>query len=122
MPYDIRIIRSEEFIRLDAEGIIDLPTSQRLMSDAIWACVHSKIGRVLIDVRRATAMLTAAQLAALAEVCRKMSLPQEDRIAILTEPKEDFKRASFLAACVSDQGWNLAAFSDFEQAFNWLCV
>jgi hypothetical protein len=122
MPYDIRIIRSEEFIRLDAQGIIDLPISQRLMSDAIWACVHSKIGRVLLDLRKATAHLTAAQLAALAEACRTMSLPHEDRIAILTTPEDEFKRAAFLARCVRDQGWNLAAFSDFEQAFDWLCT
>lgn len=121
MPYDIRIIRSREFLRLGAEGHFDLLSTRKLFCDAIWACVRGKIGRVLVDVRDATTDLTAAQLGALANVCREVSPPAEGhKIAILNRPQHPFDRASFLAALAQGQGWNIAAFCEFEKAFEWL--
>jgi hypothetical protein len=121
MPYAIRIISSRDFLQLDAEGHFDLPMTQRLLCDAMWACVRSGIGRVLIDVRDATTDLTAAQLCSLADVCNQVSHPPGDyRIALLRKHKPEFDRAAFLAAMVKDQGWNIAAFQDFETAFHWL--
>lgn len=124
MPYDIRIIRGREFLRLDAYGQVDLESSRILLGDAIWACVHGKVGRVLIDVREAMGTtLTVPQLAMLAGVCQQISPPPDvHKIAILNRPKDDFDRAAFLAAEAQQVGWNLRAFRDFEAAFNWLAL
>lgn len=93
-----------------------------LLSDAIWACVHGKVGRVLIDVRAASGTsLTTTQLAMLASVCQQVSPPPDvHRIAILNRPKDEFDRAAFLASAAQDAGWNIQAFRDFEVAFQWL--
>lgn len=122
MPYNIRIIPAREFLRLDAEGHLDLQTSRKLLSDAIWTCLRSKVGRVLIDVREvATTDMTAAHLCSLADVCREVSAPNEqDKIAILNRPKDEFNRAEFLASMAQGAGWNIMAFQDFEAAFDWL--
>jgi hypothetical protein len=121
MPYDLRIIRSTEFVRADAAGHFDLAASRALFSDVIWACARSKIGRVMLDVRDATADMTAAQVCALAVVANDVVPPDgEHKIAILARPEVQFDRAAMLAATVKDTGWNLAAFNDFERAFDWI--
>jgi hypothetical protein len=121
MPYDIRIIRSRDFMRLDAQGHADFEQCRRLFSDAIWICYRSGIGRVLVDVREATAELTAAQIASLSEVCRTVSVPGgQHRIAILNRPKDEFDRAQLLAEIVQGEGWNVRVFKDFERGFEWL--
>jgi len=76
----------------------------------------------LIDVREvATTDMTAAHLCSLADVCREVSAPNEqDKIAILNRPKDEFNRAEFLASMAQGAGWNIMAFQDFEAAFDWL--
>ena len=122
MPYNIRIIPGREFIKLDAEGHLDLEMSRKVLSDVIWTCLRSRMARVLIDVREATSDMTAAHLCKLADVCREISAQDQDddRIAILSRPKDEFDRAAFLAAKAESAGWNVAAFQEFEKAFDWL--
>jgi hypothetical protein len=121
MPYDLRIIRSGEFVRADAAGHFDLAASRTLLSDVMWACARSQIGRVMLDVRDATGDMSASQLCALAMVTHEINPPAgEHKIAILTRPELQFDRASFLAATVQGSGWNLAAFHEFERAFEWI--
>lgn len=121
MPYDIRIIRSQEFVCLDAEGHFDLQGSRKFLADAITACSFGQIGRVLLDVRDATADFTTAQVIALANVCREITAPpDEHKIAILTRKDMAFNRATYIAEIAQSEGWNIAAFQEFEHAFTWL--
>lgn len=121
MPYDIRVVRSCDFVRLDAQGHFDLEATRQVFSEILWACLRSKLGRVLLDVRDAAAELSAAQLGSVANVCRGLSTPpDEHRIAILTSPGQKLARASLLSQFAQDAGWNVAPFSDFEDAFEWL--
>ena len=121
MPHSLQIIQSKDFVRLDAEGRYNVDETRRLFSDAIWACVHSRIGCILIDVRDAYSEMTATQIGALANVCREIAVDKrEHRIAILTEPQFQFDRACILVDAVDGLGWNIAAFHNFEEAFNWL--
>jgi hypothetical protein len=121
MPYDLRIIRSGEFVRADAAGQFDLDATRTLLQDVMWACVRSRIGRVMLDIRDAHSDMTAAQLCALAVVTQDITPPPgQHKIAILTRPELQFDRAALLAGTVQDIGWNLAAFHDFETAFEWI--
>jgi hypothetical protein len=123
MPYDIRVIRSTDCVRLDASGEIDLPTSRQLLSDAIWACVHGKIGRVLLDLREAVSIrITMAQLASLAQVCREASPGgREHKIAIIGTNNPPVG-AEYVASLAQNEGWNIEAFGEFEPAFMWLAA
>jgi hypothetical protein len=122
MPFAVHVIRGRDFVRLDATGHIDMASSRALLSDAIWVCVRSKVGRVLIDVREATSTeITVAQIGLLVDVCRQIA-PADDvhRIAILNRPIDDYDRAELLAAAARQEGWNIQAFRNFEDAFLWL--
>jgi hypothetical protein len=121
MPYDLRIIPSRDFIRMDAEGHFDFPQSRQVFRDVMWACAHSKIGRVMLDVRDAKGDVTAAQICALASVCDEVTPDNEQhKVALLCLPYMQFDRAVGLAAAGRDRGWNIMAFYEFEQAFGWL--
>jgi hypothetical protein len=121
MPYDLRIIRSGEFMRADADGHFDLAASRALFLDVILACANCGVGCALLDVRDAVSDMTAAQLCTLADVCRKVSPPgDQHKIAILTRPQLQFDRAAWLATVAGDEGWNITAFHEFENAFEWL--
>lgn len=121
MPYDLRIVRSREFVRLDAQGHFDVTASRQLLSDLLFACARSRIGRIMLDVRDATADLTVAQLSSLAQAAREVNPPpDEHRIAILTRPEVQFDRATALAGAAQDNGWNIEAFHGFEESFDWL--
>lgn len=121
MPYDIRIVRSREFVRLDADGHFDLAATRTLFADLIWTCARSQIGRVLLDLREAKADLTVAQLVSLANVTHDVAPPPlGHRIALLTRAETQFERASLLATTVQEKGWDMTAFHSFEDALAWL--
>lgn len=121
MPYDFRMIRGKDFIRLDAEGHFDMAATRRMLLDVIWACARSRMGRVLLDVRDASTTLTAAQVVQLAEVCREVSpSTEEHKIAILNRPQDELDRAAIVAEVAAGHGWNIAVFRDFEESFDWL--
>jgi len=121
MLYDIRVINWNDCLHLDAQGHFDFDATQRFFRDAIWACAKSRISRILLDVRDATADLTSTQLAKLAVVAANVAPPEgQHKIAILTRPEAQFTNALFVADKAQDQGWNIAAFQEFESALNWL--
>jgi len=122
MPYDIRIIQGRDIVRLDAHGHADMEATRQLTIDAIWACVHSKIGRVLLDVRDMDVTdLTLAQLSALAHASRQIAPPPDaHKIAVLNRPPDTLDRAATLAAEAQQERWNIRTFRDFEAALLWL--
>jgi len=121
MPHDIRIIQSRDIVRLDADGHFDMPATRRMFSDLMWACVNSHIGRVMADLRDATAEITTSQIAGLANVCREVSpAPEEHKLALLVRPEVQCHRASLVAVLAKDQGWNIEVFAEFEPCFDWL--
>ena len=85
------------------------------------SCANSHIGRVMADLRDATAEMTASQIGGLANVCREVSPPpDEHKLALLVRPEVQFQRASVVAVLAKDHGWNIEVFAEFEPCFEWL--
>jgi hypothetical protein len=118
MPHDIRIVHSQEFLRTDAQGHYDFEATRRFFMDILWACHRSQIGRILVDVRDATTEMTTAQVCKLAGSCREVDPKAGDKIAILNP--NNFERSALASQAAQAEGWNVAAFRDFEDAFEWL--
>jgi hypothetical protein len=123
MFYDIRMISAKDFIRLDAEGKFDLAATQHMLRDAMWACFNSSVGRVLLDIREASADMSVAQVVSLAAICGEIMPGMKDhKIAILNRPKDELDRAQILASMAAQHQWNIRAFREFEEAFDWLII
>jgi hypothetical protein len=120
MPYDVRVIPISAFLRTDVSGTIERGTSRVILKELLKSCAERNINHVLIDCREAVGRATATDIFMLVNDFEELGLSRQHRIAILNRPKDDFDRAAFIALCAKNQGYQVQAFRDFEEAFTWL--
>ena len=119
MPYDIRVVPGRDFLRLDANGRVNLDQSRQILSDIARECAASGTTRILLDTRQAESTMTEKDLYLLASAFGELGFQYHHRLAILHRPM-NFDRAEFFAMCARTRGWQVDAFGSFEDAFNWL--
>jgi len=120
MAYDVRVIPIREFMKTDIAGEIDLNASRGMLSELMEACKRQKMTRILIDCREASSHSTVLDVWTLARDLGALGVTLENRLAVLTRPKDNFDRAAFLELCATNRGYQLRAFREFEKAFAWL--
>src|SRR6188472_3935192 len=120
MAYDVRVIPIREFMKTDIAGEIDLNASRGMLSELMEACKRQKMTRILIDCREASSHSTVLDVWTLARDLGALGVTPENRLAVLTRPKDNFDRAAFLELCATNRGYQLRAFREFEEAFAWL--
>jgi hypothetical protein len=119
MPYDLRVIPSNDFVRLDAEGHIDMDSSRSALAEIARASAESGLSRMLLDLRSVYSELTPGELYMLASAFGDIGFRPEQKLALLHRPMS-FDRPEFFAMVAQHRGWKVAAFGGFEDAFNWL--
>jgi hypothetical protein len=67
MPANIKVIRPSDFVRANPEGPATLELAEQLLEDIAQAGARLGDFQVLVDVRRVTVRLTAAELWKLSE-------------------------------------------------------
>jgi hypothetical protein len=130
MPFNLQIIRTSDFIRLNGKGEYDREETRAALRDVATTCIRSGVDRALIDVRDARSDMQMEDLRELAMKFKEMGFCKHHRLAILHrssagERVEFFsmrpgERAEFFAMCAAQSGWNVQAFDDFERAMEWL--
>ena len=123
MPTELQIIRAQEFIRLGAQGRIDLEASKVVLAQLAEACWKRGIHQALLDIRSLqvgpTPVFSPADLIALVGTFREIGFTHRDRLAVLYR-SDPHLRARMFAALAVIRGWCVQAFDDFEQALTWL--
>ena len=119
MPHDIHIVRSSDFVRLDAEGRHDFAESCRALARLAQACASRGISLALLDVRDVKPNLTTTELYQLARAFHEIGFRQHHRLAVL-HPYSTTARAEFFAMCAQERGFDVGAFDSFEEAIEWL--
>jgi hypothetical protein len=119
MPYNLHIIRSEDFFRLDTHGHFDLESSRRVLAALAAACREQEIEQALLDVRNSEGTLSTTDLYALAAAFGEIGIPPTFRLAVLHRFVGG-EKAEFFAMCANNRGWNVRAHDNFEDAFEWL--
>jgi hypothetical protein len=132
MPFNLQIIRTSDFIRLNANGEYDSAASRAVLSKLAKATVEKGIDCALIDVRDARSDMQMNDVYELALAFREMGFQKRHRLAILYrstagEHLEFFairpgERAQFFAMCASQDGLNVRAFDDYAQAMEWFAA
>ena len=74
---------------------------------------------VLVDTRRVKGRLSATDLWTLAEEMVRFRSNFARRTAILC-PLERFDHSRFFALCAENRGFNIRAFTSYEEAMEWL--
>ena len=123
MPQELQIIRASEFIRLGAHGHFDLPASKAALSELATACRKRGIEQAMIDLRELRPgpkpVFSPADLAELVATFRKVGFTHRERLAVLYR-QDPHRRARLFAFLSTMHGWNVRAFTEFEEALAWL--
>jgi hypothetical protein len=119
MPTTVRIIRPPDFLRATAGGVLDLEAAEKLLAAIAASAAQEKELELLIDTRRAHGELGAADLWFLADRLVKYRGTFDRKTAVLC-PTNKFDRARFFALCAENKGFNVQAFTSYEDAMEWL--
>jgi len=119
MPNKVKVISAGDFIRAQPEGKINLEEAEGLLKQIAEKAGGLEDYQVMVDIRNANSRLTPAELFSLARTVAQHRRREGTRTAILC-PFERFDKARFFALCAENRGVNIHAFTDYEEAMEWL--
>lgn len=118
-PANVKVIHAHEFVRARPGGVLDLETSEALLREIAKAADGLARAGVLIDTRRADGQLGAADLWFLVDRLAKHRHAFSGKTAVLC-PLARFDRARFFALLADSKGFDVEAFTSYEEAVTWL--
>ncbi len=119
MPANVKVIQAREFVRARPDGEANLESAEQLLMDIARAGRGLEDFEVLVDTREVSGRLSANDLWALTEKLVRLRESFARRTAILC-PLERFDHARFFALCAENKGFNIQAFTSYEDAMEWL--
>ena len=119
MATTIRIIHARDFIKVTAEGQLDLERAKELLLEAATASALGGGYDTILDTREAESEMSIGGLWYLAKELSDVHRAYSRKTAVLC-PLKQFDRAGFFAICAQNRGLNVRAFTSFEDAFEWL--
>ena len=119
MPTNVKVIHAGDLVRARPEGDAYLEDAEQLIRDIVTAGAGLDHYEVLVDTRRVTGSLSATDLWTLAEKLARVRATFTHRTAILC-PLEKFDHSRFFALCAENRGFNIQAFTSYEEAMEWL--
>jgi hypothetical protein len=119
MPANVKVIQAHEFVRARPGGVLNLEASEELLLDVAKAAEGRDRIEILIDTRRAEGQLGAADLWFLADRLGRHRHAFSGKTAVLC-PIARFDRARFFALLADSKGFDVEAFTSYEEAIAWL--
>ena len=116
----LQIIKGGDFIKSTPEGSLDLKASNRGLAQiaASGALLHDYT--VLIDLRDVVSRLSMADTFDLAIGLSKYGETFRRKTAVLARADEDLKQARLFEEVAQKRGFDVRAFTEFEDAMYWL--
>jgi hypothetical protein len=119
MAGHVQVIQARDFVRARPEGTVDLVASGRIIRDIASEGAALKQFDVLIDGRSAEVELSVTDLWYLAAALAERKQPSHRKTAVLTA-LDRFDHAKFFQLCATNRGLKIGAFTDYEDAMEWL--
>lgn len=117
----LQIIPARDFVKITSKGELDLESSKKRLTKI--ASVISPLAltdsEILIDTREAKSKMTAADIWQITAEFAEHRMTFCNKIAILI-PQNGFDQTKFFDLCAQNRGFEVGAFTDFEDAINWL--
>jgi hypothetical protein len=119
MAANVKVIRARDFVRAQPDGHANLEQAEQLLKGIALAGEGLEAFDILVDTREVSGSLSATELWRLAERLVRFRKTFAHRTAILC-PIEKFDHTRFFALCAENHGFNIQAFSSYEEAMEWL--
>jgi hypothetical protein len=120
MDLNIRIISGRDFLKTTPTFQVDLETSKEFFLKLARENAAPRQYDLLIDLRRTTGNLSFPEIAEVVKLVIEHRDSFRSKIAILTTPGVKFENAKFAALYANNRGFQVAAFTEFEETMNWL--
>ena len=122
---NIRLIRGQEFVRGDQQGVLDLAASRKALCDLLAAGTEGAgtepgAHDLLFDVRDADIDMPLKEIWELLGELETCDPGFKGQLALLADWDNTFDRMQFFEASSSNFGIASKAFLDFEEAVGWL--
>ncbi|MHC4287155.1 MAG: hypothetical protein ACYSUS_09665 [Planctomycetota bacterium] len=115
-----KIVNAKSFIKAKPNGITDLEQSKQSLLELAMIAGLSPEHEILADIREIDAGLTHEEVYELIKELEKHRDFFHNKIAILSRDDDQYSRAGLFEICANLQGFQVAAFIDFEKAISWL--
>ena len=115
-----KIISAKDFIKARPNGITDLEQVKQVLLELAMIAGLSPEHEILLDVRESNAGLTHEEIYELIKELEKHRSFFHNKIAVLSRDDEQYSRAGLFEICANLEGFQVAAFIDYEKAINWL--
>ena len=123
MPLELQVIRASEFVRLDADDLLDLEASKEALRSLAQACRKRGLDCAMLDLRTlpvpARPQFNMTELVALVGTFREAGFTRQQRLAILYrhDVHGGVRNFAFISRL---RGLQVQAFNEFEGALLWL--
>ena len=120
MTINVRVIHPSDFLRVNADGRVDLEVGKKLLEDLARAAQPLERFEILIDTRNVVGQLTPEDLHELAASLVRFRSTFLHKTAVLC-PRERFAPTRFFALLAASHGFDqIRAFVTYEDAMEWL--
>jgi hypothetical protein len=121
VPANIRIIHAHDFMKATPEGWLDRDKTMKLLLEIASVAPSLSDFHVILDTRKAQSGLNEIDFWYLASELSNSfrEVAKSPRMAVLC-PVERFNQADFFALCAKNRGFNINAFTSFEDAYEWI--
>jgi hypothetical protein len=119
MSPNVKVILAHEFVRARPGGVLNLEASEQLLLDIAKVAERLEKVEILVDTRDAEGQLGAADLWFLADRLGRHRHAFSGKTAVLC-PIERFDRARFFSLLAESKGFDVEAFTSYEEALEWL--
>jgi hypothetical protein len=120
MPATVEIMQARPFLRVTAYGAHDVPQAKQSLQ-LLAEAVASSDGGLLIDIREGASYLPLTELRAILEEFVRLSIAEGRKTAFLCHESR-YENMQFFAVSARSKGFDVHAFTEFEEACDWLTL
>ena len=120
MKTTYKIISAKDFIKANPTGEPDLEEAKRILIELVSIAQPPADYEILLDIRESYGHLTYFDVYELVAELGRHRSTFHNKIAFLSRNDHQFDKARFLELCAKNRGFQVGAFTDFEETIEWL--
>jgi hypothetical protein len=120
MKVNYKVIKAKDFLKAKPTGEADVEYAKKMLTQIAAMATPPADYEILLDIREAQGNLNYADVYELIAVLGRHRNAFRNKIAILARDDEQFDRAHFLELSAKYRGFEVGAFTSFEETINWL--
>ncbi|MCY7421639.1 MAG: hypothetical protein LH478_07850 [Chitinophagaceae bacterium] len=120
MNLNIQLVRQADYIKTSPTGELDMASTKELLRTLAAASSAGEEKPMLVDIRNTSSILKKVDVFELASTLIEYGKTFRRKTAILARDDDSFDRANFFELVAKNRGYNVNAFTSFEEAIIWL--